>query len=125
MSVYQSSDGRWIFFDGVDKRYFNTEREAVQMSSKQEYAKAVQAVATDYARVADRMADLHSVYFDRGYGEGGANEITDADLESLGITVVNLSGFIAVAEQTDKLLNSQATTPGDYDSTLNKLRTDV
>jgi hypothetical protein len=28
VSIYQSADGRWIWFDGVTKHFFNTESEA-------------------------------------------------------------------------------------------------
>jgi hypothetical protein len=123
--IYQSASGQLIYFDGTTKHFFATMEGAQRMASKQEYAQAAQAVTTTLAQVADKMEDMVTVYFDRGYGAGGAKEITDADLAALGITAAELAGFITVAEQVGKLLNNQEVTEGDYDSTLNKLRTDV
>jgi hypothetical protein len=122
-NVYQSATEEWIFFDGTSKHFFDTEQEAVQMASKQEYAKALQRVATKLAEVADEFADIVTVYHDRGYG--GGNAITDGDLAGLGITAADVGGGITVGEQLTKFLNNLEVTTGDYDVNLNKLRTDV
>ena len=41
MSVYQSIDGTWIFFDGVEKHTGLTETEAYQMAREADYVEAV------------------------------------------------------------------------------------
>lgn len=123
--VYQSASGQWIFFDGTTKHFFDTQQEAVQMAGKQEYAQVLQGAATAVAQAANIFADGETVYFDRGYNGGGGNAITDEDLAGLGITANDLAGLITFGQQLNNLLNGQATTPGDYDSTLNKLRTDM
>lgn len=124
MQVYQAADGQWIYFDGIDKHYFDTEREAAIMASKQEYVRALQAAATAVAQAANVFSDAEGVYFDRGYNSG-ANVITDEDLAGLGVTANDVAGIITVGQQLNNLLNGQATVQGDYDSTLNKLRTDL
>ncbi len=34
MRIYQSSDGKWIFFDGTSKHFFDTEQEAINAMGK-------------------------------------------------------------------------------------------
>lgn len=125
MSVYQSGSGQWIFFDGTTKHYFDTQGEAQIMLQKTNFAKAVQAIATTVAQEADKAGNLMTVFFDRGYNGGGANPITDEDVEGLGITAAQVAAFITFAENFGKLLNNEAPFQSDYDAVLNQLRTDV
>jgi hypothetical protein len=75
--------------------------------------------------VSDRLANLETVYFDRGYNGGGSNPITDEDLTSLGYTAANLANLITLIQQLNNFLGNSAVTSGDYDATLNAVRNDV
>lgn len=51
--------------------------------------------------------------------------MTDQDIAGQNITAANVAAFITLAQQLDNFLNNAAVTTGDYDSTVNKLRTDL
>lgn len=126
MNVYQAANGKWLIFNnGIKSEYFNTEPEAVEMASKLTFAEQAQTSATTMSDLSDRLTDLYSVYFDRGYNSGGSNPIVDDDLASLGITAVQLGNMMTLAEQFANFLNNIAATQADYDTTLNAMRTDV
>jgi len=123
--IYQSSDGDWIVFDGTEKNFFSTEEEAQDMASKLTFATQAQTSATSLSDVSDKLADLYSVYFDRGYNSGGSNPITNDDVASLGITAAQLGDMMTLAQQFANFLGNSAVTTGDYDATLNAIRTDI
>lgn len=125
MSIYQAANDEWIYFDGTTKHRFATEQEAVNMSQKESYVQRLQGAATSLAQTADLLADLVTVYFDRGYNSGGANAIGDDDIESTGMTAAQVGSVITLAEQLSNFLNNTAVAIGDYDATLNAARTDV
>lgn len=125
MSVYQSADGQWIYYDGATKRYYDNARDAHMAEQKTTFGQKMQAASTTLAQVADQFADLFTVYFDRGYNTGGANPIADEDVAALGITAADIAAGITLAEQIQNFLNSQAALQSDYDQTLNALRTDL
>lgn len=96
------------------------------MSEKIKFAESVQDFSIAISLLIEQLPKFQSVYADREYGSGGADEITDADLESLGITAVELAAFITpLALQLVNFVSNQPVTQGDYSVTLNKLRTDV
>jgi hypothetical protein len=94
------------------------------MADKLTYAKQLQKVATRFAAISDSLIDLRTIYFDRGYNSGACVFI-DLDVVSLGISASNISNMITMAENLDKFLNASAITEGDYDSTVNLMRTDA
>jgi hypothetical protein len=69
------------------------------------------------------LANLETVYFDRGYNGGGSNPITDGDASPL--TAANYAALITLIQQLNNFLGNSAVTPADYDATLNTIRTDV
>lgn len=85
----------------------------------------LQATANSLAQAIDALRDAETVYFDRGYNSGGSNPITDADISALGVTAANVASMITLAQQLIKFADNLAVTQGDYDSTLNVMRTDV
>lgn len=96
------------------------------MADKNTYVQRLQDTATKLAQVANEFEDLVSVYFDRGYNGGGADEIEDTDISAgLGITAADVANGVTLAQQLANFLNNAAVTTGDYDLTLNKLRTDL
>ena len=67
------------------------------MSNKTRYASRAQDMAAIFSSLSDDIASLQAIYFDRGYGSGGADELTDADVEALGITAADVVGMITFA----------------------------
>ena len=124
--VYQASDGRWLVFNNeIKSDYFNTEAEAVDMATKITWATQAQVDATTLAQVADRLANLETVYFDRGYNSGGSDPIGDGDVVTLGITAAQLGSLVTLIQQLNNFLGNVAVITADYDSTLNVVRSDV
>jgi hypothetical protein len=124
--VYQATDGRWlVFFNDIKSDYFNIESEATSMASKITWGTQAQTDATTLAQVADRLANLESVYFDRGYNSGGSDPIGDIDVASLGVTAAQLGSLITLIQQLNNFLGNSAVTTADYDATLNAVRSDV
>lgn len=128
VKVYKRADGKWVVVFGPGdrrKQIADTEQEAREMANKITFVEKLQAAATLLAQVADAFADLESVYFDRGFNSGGANAIADADIAGTGLTAAQVGSGITLAQQVSKFVNNQAVTTGDYDATINTLRTDV
>ena len=67
------------------------------MANKQHYARQAQQMAASFSALADDISALQAIYFDRGYNSGGADELTDADVEALGITAADVVGMITFA----------------------------
>ena len=67
------------------------------MSNKSQYARRAQDMAAIFSSLSDDIAALQAVWFDRAYNGGGADELTDADVEALGITAADVTGMITFA----------------------------
>ncbi len=93
-------------------------------TKKTSFANACKNVSTQLALAANEIDDLIGIYFDRGYNSGGANEIVDADLTDQNVSAADVTAFITMAQQFNNFLDNASVTEGDYDATLNKLRTD-
>lgn len=63
------------------------------MANKQQYARQAQQMAASFSALADDILALQAVYWDRGYNAGGADPLTDADVEALGITAGDVTGM--------------------------------
>jgi hypothetical protein len=92
---------------------------------RNDYIRQVTTTATALSQAFDNANTLISVYFDRGYGSGGANEILDSDLADLGLTAAQLASAITLYQQLQALRNGGAVAAADYDATLNVLRRDI
>lgn len=126
VQVYKAADGRWLVFNnGIKSAYFILESEAQNMATKLIFTERAQVEATILAQLGDKLVDLESVYFDRGYDAGGSNPIVDVDIESLNITAAQLAALITLAQQMSNFLGNLAVTQADYDATLNAVRTDI
>lgn len=124
-SIYQSASNQWIYFDGAIKRYFDTQQEAIAMNQKETFVQKLQAAATQIAQASDQFANLETVFFDRTYNSGGANQIQDVDIEATGLTAAQVGSLITLGQQLQLFLNNGAPVQGDYDVTLNAARTDI
>ncbi|MHC4687507.1 MAG: hypothetical protein ACYTEW_24845 [Planctomycetota bacterium] len=125
--VYQSGDGQWIVFNNGIKTFFSDESEAINMSEKIKFATEVQEFSTAIALLAEKLDTFQSVWASREYLAGAGDlAITDGDLQSLGITKAQLTAFInPFAVQLANLFGNQPVAQGDYQATIDKLRTDV
>jgi hypothetical protein len=95
------------------------------MATKLTFASKAQDLATTLAHASNDLDDLVTVYFDEGFDSGGADPIANGDIESLGITAVELGSMITFAQQFNDFLNNAAVATLDRDPTLNAMRTDV
>lgn len=126
VTVYQAADGRWLVFNNsIKSNHFTLESEARDMATKLTFGEQSQNDATTLAQVADKLSNLETVYFDRGYNSAGSNPIVDGDIVSLNITAADLAALITLTQQLNNFLGNLAVTTGDYDATLNTVRTDV
>jgi hypothetical protein len=125
MNVYQAADDQWIVYNEGIKAYFTLESEARNMATKLTFASKAQSLATVLAQASNNLDDLVTVYFDEGFDSSGADPIANGDIESLGITAVELGSMITFAEQFNDFLNNAAVATLDRDPTLNRMRTDL
>lgn len=95
------------------------------MANKLLFAQTGQRLATTLADTISEADEWVSAYFDRTYGSGGAAEIVDGDVSSLGITAANLAALVTLSQQLKNFRDNAAVTQGDYGSTLSKMRTDL
>lgn len=122
--VYQSSDGRWIYWDGEAKHFHNTKGEAylAMATRKQEYALSVRAAVTAFADAAATIAKLDDIYIDSGFDSEGEDPITEVDLVGLKVTVGNLASASVFANNLGLFLNAGDPLVFDYASAINKFR---
>ena len=74
------------------------------MSNKTRYASRAQDMAAIFSSLSDDISALQAIYFDRGYGSGGTDELTDADVEALGVTAADVVGMITFAGALDTFM---------------------
>lgn len=127
IKIDQLASGQWsvIVTETNYKYYFDTQEEAVRMTSKLDFAQNIQNFNTQLAELFKDAPDLEGVYFDRGYNGGGSDPITDSDLTGLGITAAQLGDGITLLQQLQNFAQNNAVTQGDYSATVNTLRTGV
>lgn len=89
---------------------------------KQDYVRALRANASQLATVRRGIFDMEDVYFKREYNAGGANAITDEDIEGLGITAADVANWITMLQQLDNFFENQPVSQGDYEATLSVMR---
>ena len=92
------------------------------MSNKLTFTGAMKSMADTLVSVKHTAEDLDSIYFDRGYNSGGADEIVDGDISTLDVTAADVAAGITMVQQLKNFFENTAVTQGDYDNTLNKLR---
>ena len=95
------------------------------MSKKSGHITEVVTMTNMLARYySDKSTEIHKAYFDNEYGSGGANEITDADIQSVfpDLTVADFTGAINLMAQVNNLMGNNAVSQADWLSTVNKVR---
>lgn len=74
------------------------------MANKANYTRQGQEMAGVMARLADDLGAWRNVFWDRAYNNGGADELTDADVESLGITAADVTGMVTFVDALDTFM---------------------
>lgn len=86
------------------------------------FVQRVQSNAHKIATEIEVAEDMQAIYYDRGYGDGGENELTDSDLAKFGITAIQLASYVTLCAQLVNLRDNIAVAQGDYGATLNQVR---
>ena len=76
------------------------------MANKKQYTDKARSLASIFANLSDDILSLQSVWFDRGYNSGGADELIDADIETTGVSAADVTGMITFAGALDTFLAS-------------------
>ena len=71
------------------------------MSDKLQYARRARDMAAIFSKLSDDILSLQNVYFDRGYNDGGDDELIDA-----GVEAVDVTGMITFAGALDTFLEA-------------------
>ncbi len=116
MRIYQSSDGKWIFFDGTNKHFFDTEKEALNAMGKVKMVNEVLSVIKMLVEPMEKAADAHQLYWDLG------GSVSEDDLASTGLTTDEFAGMITTLEQFKKFCNNEAVTTAAYRVHINKAK---
>lgn len=90
---------------------------------KEQYVQQIHITITALAQSFATALALKDTYYDRGYD--GSSAITTDDLAGTDLTPAQIASAITLFEQIQALRHGGAVVPGDYDSTLNKLRRDL
>lgn len=88
------------------------------MANKTNFARQGQEMAGVMARLADDLAAWRDVFWDRAYNSGGASELIDADVESLGVTAADVTGMVTFVDALDAFMVANR-------AYLSKMRSDL
>ena len=86
--------------------------------SKNKFASQGQEMAGVMSRLADNIGAWRDVFWDRGYNDGGADELTDNDVAVLGVTAADVTGMITFADALDTFMAANR-------AYLSKMRSDL
>jgi len=116
MRIYQSSDGKWIFFDGKTKHFFDTEQEAMIAMGKVKMVNEVLDIVKMLVEPMEKAADAWQLYWDLG------GSVSEDDLASTGLTTDEFAGMITTLEQFKKFCNNEAVATAAYRVHINKAK---
>lgn len=74
------------------------------MANKTNYARQGQQMAAAVSALADDLGAWRNVFWDRAYNSGGASELTDGDVESLGIAAADVTGMVTFVDALDTFM---------------------
>ena len=92
---------------------------------KIKFVNVLQAKIGPLAEMRDALTVLQNVYLDRGYNGGGADPITEQDIEGSGLTLAEVNEIAALLVDINKFFSNQAVATEDRDLVLSKYREDV
>ena len=95
------------------------------MSEKTDFVECMQRSITQIAQHASLGKELVSIWTKREYQSGGADEITDEDIATTGITAAEMALGITLFNNLYKFRYNDIPTQNDYESTIARLRNDI
>ena len=94
-----------------------------QSATKQTFVADLQTACNLMIQAKQLFADASNYYFKAGFNSGGANPITNSDVSANGLTAAQVAAGITFATQLANLFGNSAVTTGDYEATVQQLRT--
>lgn len=89
------------------------------------FTKMMQENINKLAECVNGFRDIHKLYFDNGFGTGGANEIQTEEIEPVtGMTKEDVVSGVTLAENVIKLADGTSPANAVYQTTINKIRTE-
>jgi hypothetical protein len=88
--IYQAADGRWVYFDGAVKHYFDTEQEARQMSRENDFIIEVRAATRAIWGGINTLKALQREYNALDYG----STLDTGSGENAGITAAQVGAVV-------------------------------
>lgn len=76
------------------------------MANKTQYAQRGRELSTVAANLFDQVLAWRDVYWDRAYNDGGADELTDNDVATVGVTTADITGFVTFADALETFLTA-------------------
>lgn len=91
---------------------------------KTDYMYEVIRMIRRLAEEADVVAERHKEFFDKTYNAGGADEITQADIDAavFDISLTDFTSGISLLEQYSNFVSNSAVTAADWQATMNRIR---
>lgn len=86
--------------------------------SKNKFVSQGQEMAGVMSRLSDNIGAWRDVWWDRAYNDSGADELTDTDVESLGLTAADVTGLVTFADALDTFMAANR-------AYLSKMRNDL
>lgn len=117
MNVYRSADGQWIVYNNGIKTYFSTQREAIAMSEKIEFAEKTIELSGTLISVIKELPTIEKLWALNNY----LTTMTDPDIASTGKTKAEIEAFITFITNFNKFLTANTITPAIYQDTLYNL----
>ena len=74
--------------------------------NKTTFTRRGRELATALALQMNDLAAWRNTYWDRTYNAGGADEITDANVEASGVSAADITGLVTFADALDTFLVS-------------------
>jgi hypothetical protein len=95
------------------------------MTRKEQFVRDLQQTTTLLGRNVDHYRSLVKQWFDEGYGGGGSDALTQAELDQmeLSLLLADILAGIVLAQQVVNFNGNEPVTQADYAGTVAKLRT--
>ena len=77
--------------------------------NKQTFTRRGRELATALSLQMNDLAAWRNTYWDRTYNDGGADELTDANVADTGVTAADVTGLTTFADALDTFLVSNRT----------------
>lgn len=95
-----------------------------QSASKATFIDNLQSYANLLLQAKLGFEDLVDTYFKNGFNSGGANEIVNGDVSANNLTAAKVASAITMAQQLANFFGNAAVTQGDYEATLQQIRSE-